>query len=139
MKKIIKSEEGQGLVEFALVLPILILLICGIIDFGWIFYNHLAMENACREGARFACVNGAEYKVDAAATEDDIKSKVLENVPGGLKADLQVVVTFTATEPTDGDVIVSVESKMNILTPVFATLYGNEKDVSSSITMKVES
>ena len=40
-----KRENGQSAVEFALVLPILLLIVCGILDFGWLFYNQLSVEN----------------------------------------------------------------------------------------------
>ena len=38
-----KRENGQSAVEFALVLPILLLIVCGILDFGWLFYNYYMM------------------------------------------------------------------------------------------------
>ena len=61
MKKLFRrGEDGQAMVEFALILPILLLILCGIIDFGWLFYNQLALNNICREGARYAVVNTAE-------------------------------------------------------------------------------
>ena len=43
---------GQALVEFAFVLPILLLLMVAIIDFGIIFYSQIAVSNAAWEGAR---------------------------------------------------------------------------------------
>jgi hypothetical protein len=43
---------GQALVEFAFVLPILLLLMVAIIDFGIIFYSQMAVSNAAWEGAR---------------------------------------------------------------------------------------
>ena len=51
-----KKESGQALVEFALVLPIFMLLVMGILDFGFLFYNYISMENAARNAARVACV-----------------------------------------------------------------------------------
>lgn len=36
-----RKEDGQAMVEFALILPIFLLILCGIIDFGWLFYNQL--------------------------------------------------------------------------------------------------
>ena len=47
-------ERGQGLVEFALILPILMILLLGILEFGFIFQNHQGLEYATREGARTA-------------------------------------------------------------------------------------
>jgi len=47
-----KGEYAQALVEFAFVLPILLLLMVAIIDFGIIFYSQMALSNAAWEGAR---------------------------------------------------------------------------------------
>jgi len=64
-----KRENGQSAVEFALVLPILLLIVCGILDFGWLFYNQLSVENACREGARVGCVNAQDAQLDQIVTD----------------------------------------------------------------------
>lgn len=48
--KLKKSEKGQSIVEFALVLLLLLTLLCGVIDFGWI-YNQYSVENASYAGA----------------------------------------------------------------------------------------
>ena len=56
VKNRIKSEEGQAMVEFAIALPLLLLILCGIIDFGWLFYNQLNVDNTSREAARAICV-----------------------------------------------------------------------------------
>ena len=50
-------SEGQALVEFALVLPILILLLVGIFDFGRAVYAFNTVNNAAREGVRLAIVD----------------------------------------------------------------------------------
>ena len=47
-----KKSSGQALVEFAFVLPILLLLMVAIIDFGILFYSQMAVSNAAWEGAR---------------------------------------------------------------------------------------
>jgi len=47
-----RGKSGQTLVEFAFVLPILLLLMVAIIDFGIIFYSQMAVSNAAWEGAR---------------------------------------------------------------------------------------
>ena len=46
------QRSGQSLVEFAFVVPILLLLILAIIDFGVLFYSQMAVSNAAWEGAR---------------------------------------------------------------------------------------
>ena len=51
-----RREKGQAMVEFAFVLPLFLLLVMGIIDFGWLFYNYISVENSARNAARIACV-----------------------------------------------------------------------------------
>ena len=46
------DRRGASAVEFALVLPLLMVLLTGIIQFGWVFFIQFSMENAAREGAR---------------------------------------------------------------------------------------
>ena len=52
------SERGAELIEFAIVLPILLLLIAGIVDFGMMFRTYEAVTNAAREGARVGVLPG---------------------------------------------------------------------------------
>jgi hypothetical protein len=48
------GESGAELIEFALVLPLLLLVVLGIIDFGFLFQRYEVVTNAAREGARVA-------------------------------------------------------------------------------------
>jgi len=52
-----KSERGQTMVEFALVLPILLVLMLGIVQFGVAFNNYVTLTDAVRAGARKAAVS----------------------------------------------------------------------------------
>jgi hypothetical protein len=52
--------RGQALTEFALVVPFFLLVIYGIIEFGRYVYTVEVLNNAAREGARYAIVHGAE-------------------------------------------------------------------------------
>ena len=51
-------DKGAELIEFALVLPLLLLLMFGIMDFGLLFQRYEAVTNAAREGARIAVLPG---------------------------------------------------------------------------------
>ena len=55
-KMITRDQNGGAAVEFALILPLFILLIFGIIEFGLLLYNEHILTNACREGARAGIV-----------------------------------------------------------------------------------
>ncbi len=52
-----RDENGAALVEFAIAAPLLILLLLGIVEFGWMFGQFNAVRHGTREGARFAAVD----------------------------------------------------------------------------------
>lgn len=141
MKKLFKSkkgknEDGQAMVEFALILPIFLLILCGILDFGWLFYNQLSLNNACREGARYAVVNTA----DGADTQAIINH--IENTTTTVFANDGVDITVTYSSPSDptaGDITVTLEADISFFTPVLSTVLGKEKTITSTVIMKVES
>lgn len=56
-------RKGQALVEFALILPFLIVLIMGIMEFGWLVKNQLTVANATREGARTAALGKSTSEI----------------------------------------------------------------------------
>lgn len=53
----LKSEKGSNAVELALLLPVLVMLLFGIFEFGLAYNNYLAITHAAREGARIAAVD----------------------------------------------------------------------------------
>lgn len=62
------TEMGQSLVEFSLILPILLILLFAIVDFGRAFYTWNSLSQAAREGARVAAVQGTSTQIDSAVT-----------------------------------------------------------------------
>jgi Flp pilus assembly protein TadG len=66
-----QEQDGQSLVEFALALPVLLLILLGLADFGRAFYYTTAIANAARAGAEYAAKNAG-----AGATATTIGYKV---------------------------------------------------------------
>lgn len=58
-----KSRRGATLVEFAMVLPMLMLIVLGIMEFGWYTRTQLAVANAVREGARVASMGKTQGEI----------------------------------------------------------------------------
>lgn len=135
MKKKLKDEKGQAMVEFALILPIFLLILCAIIDFGWLFFNQLSLDNACREGARYAAVC-SEEELCVQMTENHVK-----NIIAPVFSDVDISVTYTSlTDKFNGDVVVELEAEMTILTPVLGAINGSQKKtLTSEVVMRVES
>jgi Flp pilus assembly protein TadG len=74
-----KDDQGAVLVEFALVLPLLFLMLLATIEFGYAFRTHQILQNAVREGARFSVLPGNEVSsLNPTATEDAVKQRVID-------------------------------------------------------------
>ena len=85
-----RSERGQSLAAFALVLPLLVLLLFGIIQFGITFNHYITLTDAVRAGARKAAVS--RHQPDpVAVTTDQVETAATDLDP----ADLQITVTST--------------------------------------------
>ncbi|MBI1880601.1 MAG: pilus assembly protein, partial [Chloroflexi bacterium] len=54
------KQKGQGLVEFALILPLLLLLLVGIVEAGRLIWAFITVQTAAREAARYA-ISGRPY------------------------------------------------------------------------------
>jgi Flp pilus assembly protein TadG len=71
----LRNRRGQALAEFALVLPLVLLFIAGIIEMGRAWNIKQAVTDAAREGARYGVVQDPTIK-----TTDDVKAKIQERL-----------------------------------------------------------
>jgi Flp pilus assembly protein TadG len=124
-----RSDRGQTMVEFALIMPVLCMVLFGIIQFGILFNDYLSLTDATRVGARKAAVSRTAAN-PAAVTETAVRNAASDLKP----ADLDVAVTATAWAP-GGEVTVEATYpyKVNVLGMVVAN--GRLK---SSITERIE-
>ena len=135
------KENGQSMVEFAIILPVLLLIVFGVIDFGWLFYNQSALNNSAREGARYAVVNTAiEVGHTAAERDADIRAKVLAVSPSSITTDMVTTITYSDTNNNLlGDVTILVTTNVKILTPLMGIFSSNQqKAIHAHVTMRVE-
>ena len=129
MKKTKKNEKGQALVELALVLPLLLALLCGIVDFGWIYYNQITLTNAAREGARYAVI----HYDPATGWKEDATEKMMSTMVGVKSA------TALVTDPVEQQITAYVTAEPKILTGFTSTLLGKQTiELHSSCTMRLE-
>jgi Flp pilus assembly protein TadG len=70
------SERGAEMVEFALIAPLLLLIIGGIADFGFLFQSFEVTTNAAREGARVAILPGYDADADDDGQPDAVVARV---------------------------------------------------------------
>ena len=69
------GEAGAELIEFALIFPLLLMVMLGIVDFGFLFQRLEVLENAAREGARVAALPGYDTT--------DVENRVMDYVAVG--------------------------------------------------------
>jgi hypothetical protein len=74
-------DNGQDLVEFAIVFPVLMLLILGIIEFSVVIWSYDTIANAAREGARYGII----HPDDTAGIEDVARQRALALNQGRLE------------------------------------------------------
>ena len=130
LKRCSGNKSGQSLVETALVLPIIILVLLGIIDFGLLFNNYIVITNASREASRSAAVG---------LSDSDI-SLMVGNLTTTLDQTL-LTVTISPSETTrkKGDeVSVTVEFDNNLLTPLISAIVPNPVHLTARTIMRVE-
>ncbi len=99
-------EGGQELIEFALVVPLLMLIVFGVLDLGRVFYASVTIANAAREGARYAMFFPGDTAGIRTATEreaensgvdltDPAKATIDVGCPFGCGRGLPIRVTVT--------------------------------------------
>ena len=89
----LRSANGAELIEFALVLPVLLVVLGGILDMGFLFNNYAVITNAAREGARMAAVPGW--------VESDVRNRVNSYLTG---AGLTLTGVTTTVTPVAVDI-----------------------------------
>ncbi|GAA1770032.1 TadE/TadG family type IV pilus assembly protein [Agromyces humatus] len=62
-----RRDRGAAAVEFALVFPLLLIMLFAIIDFGWVLNQQMSVTAAAREGARYYAIHNTEPGAQAAA------------------------------------------------------------------------
>jgi len=84
------AESGAELVEFALVFPLFLLAVVGMIDFGFLFQQYEVVTNAAREGARVSVLPGY--------SDADVQTRVNQYLTAGGLTDPAATVTVGAPE-----------------------------------------
>ncbi|PYS46303.1 MAG: hypothetical protein DMG13_30335 [Acidobacteria bacterium] len=70
------QQRGTGLIEIAMILPVLTLLLIGVVNMGLLIREHQVLQNAAREGARYSTLQANRIAVAGDAKEVAIKTRV---------------------------------------------------------------
>lgn len=120
------GQAGQALAEGALVFLILLLLVAGLVEFGWAYFRYLAMQNAAAEGAAYGVMFPTWHDDTDNPNPNNIAYRVRHESNSPLLdwTDLQVDVTNVFTTP--GNLItVTVSYEHELITPLLNSFVGD--------------
>jgi Flp pilus assembly protein TadG len=104
----LRDERGAALVEFALVVPFLMLIMCATIDFGLAVYTLNNLTAAVREGGRYSATLSPAPTVNDTAVSNRVYNYIV-GMSNGLNAtQVKAKITNTAPDPTTGNITVKV-------------------------------
>lgn len=145
------GERGASIVELALIAPVMVLIVMGIIDLARGYQMQIQLENAAREGAAFAQTRPNAYEC---ASSDDIVARASAEEPGVASLpDFRVEVfaqdgSGDLTEPVTGcdgtaaeagdRVRVVVSATFELLVPMVEQAVGGDIDISASADVEVQ-
>lgn len=141
-----KAHNGQSLVEFALVLPLLLILIFGMIEFGVLMYDKAVITNASREGARVGIVaqdrsTGARIVAIQAQIADTVRTYCVARLItfGNSSGALQSPVASFSAYTFGSDLTVTVRYTYGFLVlPRFLTGMAGPLVLQATTVMKLE-
>jgi Flp pilus assembly protein TadG len=138
----VKNERGAAAVEFALVLPLLLLLVFGGIEFGLVMFNKQIITNASREAARAGIVSGGPSDAVLEGIAESYSQEFLVTFdPDSEGADVTVSHPAGTGYPNQLTVTVSYRYEF-LLLPNLRNLFGGDAeaalDLVASTTMRYE-
>ena len=144
------GEKGQALVEFALLVPIFLLLLFAVVDFGMGFYSWITVTNADREGARLGAVHAPLNVASSpcfgkASLDQCIEDRVRDASDLTNEATKMTVTITNATGNPGQSVVVKVDYDYDLITPLAGLVefmsgdtIGPTLNLSSTADMRLE-
>lgn len=128
--KFIKNEKGQSLVEFALLVPLLILILMSIIEFGLFFNSFIIISNSTREGARLGSLGG---------TDIEIELRIKETATALDSNKMTISITPNYGSRSRGDMItVKVTYDYVLISPIVSEILSPSINLVSDTSMRME-
>jgi Flp pilus assembly protein TadG len=134
------DPRGQGLVEFAIAFPVVMLMIAFGVDFGRVFLGWVTLNNAVREAANFAAINPGAFQSPVDLTvQAEYRRMITSEVQ-----DINCTMPATLPDPTypsgrslGSPAVVAITCRFSLITPVISNILGNQINVSASASFPV--
>jgi Flp pilus assembly protein TadG len=128
--KNLKNEKGQSLVEFAILLPLLLLLLMGILEFGLMLNAYLSINNSAREGARLGIVDGSNLEI----------SQLITNLSTNLNTENLVIniVPLEGSRKSGDTLTVEVIYNYQVIIPIISNILNDVVVLKAKTSMRIE-
>jgi len=121
------QDKGAALIEFAILMPILVLLLLGIVEFGWGLAQQIDVRHKARETLRLAIVDEPQASIISRACENDIVDA----------PDITEILLETNVDPGT-EAAVTVTANVEQITGLFSAFWGPMPTISSRVEGRVE-
>lgn len=128
--KVLKNERGQSLIEFTIILPIILIILMGIFEFGIMINSYLTINNAARESSRLAAVGG---------TDIEVINMALSRLPNLDTNNIMIEVTPSGLNRVRGEsVTVKITYNYQVITPIISNIINNSVNLIAKNSMRIE-
>lgn len=141
-----RRSRGQSLVEFALILPVFLVLLAAALDLGRVFYTTVTMNNAAREGAVQAAETPQLYVEDQPCNTTTnlvvcrVQLETKDSAVTVLPQDIDLTCSMSGCPKQAGSMVtVSIQGTFQLVTPLLSGIFGGQTlPISASATAQVE-
>ncbi|MCK8059964.1 MULTISPECIES: TadE/TadG family type IV pilus assembly protein [unclassified Fusibacter] len=124
------KKKGQSVVEFAILVPVLVLVLIAIIEFGLVFNAYFVLQTSARDAAR---------QLSLGETDANTIAQIEAQAFGLDTSKLTITITPADTSRSSGDdVTVNVIYNHTVITPLLAAFTGQELSLEVEVVMRVE-
>lgn len=126
-----KSVKGQSMVEMAIILPVLLIILFGIIEFGRILGAYVIIQNLARDGVRAGVVGSTNQQIE----DQIIANAVLITID---EEDIEIVPSPDTERSLGGPLRVRIASEMELIIPLLSSIVPNPVKMSAEHVMRIE-
>lgn len=126
----IRDERGSALVEMALVMPILLMLLCGMVEMGRMFHSYIVVQQAARDAVRYASIG---------TSDSELKNVIEDSMTTLDVSKMSYVVTPVEEQRISGEpVIVEITYDHSLLISYLKGVIPDPITLHSELSMRVE-
>jgi len=128
--KHLRNEKGQSLIEFSIILPLLLLLLMGIFEFGLMLNSYLTIHNSAREGARLGIVSASDSEIN----------ELITNISPTLDTE-NLIVNITPSEgsrKSGGTLTVELIYNYQVTIPIISNILSGVVVLKGQTSMRIE-